>query len=188
MTGFSPQVVRKMIAVYDGPEDPRTLLRSVGLPPADVADETGEALRPTVSAEALYALFERPMADDDGTLPLRYARAITPDDFGALGLAVKTAATPRGALERIARYLLLLTDTATYSLAARLPSGEDRVPDGLLRAERVPPRLQALDPSDARRVPARRPERPAGAPGLTVPVNRLAVAVKTGSVSPRYPS
>lgn len=122
MTAFSPQVVRKMVAVYDGPEDPRTLLRSVGLSPADEVDGTGETLRPTVSADANYELFERLMADDDGTLPLRYARAITPDDFGVLGLAVKTAATPRGALERIARYLLLLTDTAAYELRER-PGG-----------------------------------------------------------------
>jgi AraC-like DNA-binding protein len=122
VTAFSPQFVRKMIAVYDGPEDHDTLLRSVGLPPGREADVGSEALQRTVSADATYELFERLMVGDDGTLPLRYARSLEPDDFGALGLAIKTAATLRGALQRIARYMLLLTDTLTYALQER-PGG-----------------------------------------------------------------
>lgn len=137
VTAFSPQFVRKIVAVYVGPEEPRTLLGSVGLSPADEADvrgedrEAGEALRRTVSEEGAYDLIERLMAHDDGTLPLRYARAIGPDDFGALGLAIKTATTVRGALERVARYLLLLTDTATYGLRER-PGGAAFVLQGRL--------------------------------------------------------
>jgi len=176
VTAFSPQFVRKMVAVYAGPEEPRTLLGSVGLCPADEADVSGEeredgaALRRTVSEGAAYELIERLMAHDDGTLPLRYARAIGPDDFGALGLAVKTATTVRGGLERIARYLLLLTDTATYGVQER-PGGAAFVLQGRL----------------ARRPGIRVANEAALAGVLSVVRQVAAVPVRPASVSFRHP-
>jgi len=176
VTAFSPQFVRKMVAVYAGPEEPRTLLGSVGLSPSDEADVSGEeredgaALRRTVSEGAAYELIERLMAHDDGTLPLRYARAIGPDDFGALGLAVKTATTVRGGLERIARYLLLLTDTATYGVQER-PGGAAFVLQGRL----------------ARRPGIRVANEAALAGVLSVVRQVAAVPVRPASVSFRHP-
>ncbi|MBK0327919.1 AraC family transcriptional regulator [Rhodobacteraceae bacterium F11138] len=45
-----------------------------------------------------------------------YAETLKLDDLGALGLAVKTAPTLRGALRRMERYFRVLTETAVYRL------------------------------------------------------------------------
>lgn len=111
MPGQSAGVVRMMVAVYDGPLDRRELLASVGLSP----DGSGED-PPTVLAEDNWRLVERMAAHGSPDLPVRFASAVSLDRYGALGLAVKTAPTLREALERLARYFLVVTDTATYTL------------------------------------------------------------------------
>lgn len=65
-----------------------------------VADRVGRA--EAVWREIAAALPGRAFA-------LAYARAIDPDDFGLLGLAVRTAPTLRQALDRVARYAQLFT-------------------------------------------------------------------------------
>lgn len=109
---FHPAVVRVLVRAHDGPADRRELLASVGLPP-DGGSGRDPALVP---AEDVYALLERLVADGDGGLAFRYAGTVSPDTFGAAGLAFKTARTLRGALERTVRYLALVTDTAAYEL------------------------------------------------------------------------
>lgn len=110
MASVGTPVVRRMIDVADPRHGRDDLLASVGLPPGqpDVG-WAGEA----VDEGAYYALLER-IADDDPDFPFRYGRALRPDDLGALGLALKTAATIESALERLLRYVLVLSDTLEY--------------------------------------------------------------------------
>jgi AraC-like DNA-binding protein len=70
----------------------------------------------SIDEEIYYGLLERIAGTDDPGFPFRYAQALHPDDLGALGLAVKTAPTLRAALERLARYVLVLSDTLRYEL------------------------------------------------------------------------
>ena len=113
MGSVGTPVVRRMIDVADARHDRRELLESVGLSsdPAGV-DWAGDS----IDEEVYYELLERISGTDDPGFPFRYARALSPDDFGALGLAIKTAPTLRAALERLARYVLVLSDTLRYEL------------------------------------------------------------------------
>lgn len=53
---------------------------------------------------------------DDVALLDAYAKRVTADDLGVLGLAIKTAPTLRESLQRVDRYYKLVTDTAVYRL------------------------------------------------------------------------
>jgi hypothetical protein len=112
MGSVGTPVVRRMIDVADERHDRDELLESVGLSsdPAGV-DWAGDS----IDEEIYYGLLERIAGTDDPGFPFRYARALHPDDLGALGLAVKTAPTLRAALERLARYVLVLSDTLATS-------------------------------------------------------------------------
>lgn len=119
MGSVGTPVIRRMIDVADERHDRNELLASVGLSadPAGVG-WAGEA----IDEEIYYGLLERIGGPGDPELPFRYAQALHPDDFGALGLAIKTAPTIRAALERLVRYVLVLSDTLRYELAAE-PGG-----------------------------------------------------------------
>jgi AraC-like DNA-binding protein len=107
--------------VSSGPESRDELLASVGLSPS--VDST-DWLRETVEEDAYYDLLERAAAEDDFGLPFRYGSAVQVDDFGALGLAFKTATTLRESLLRLARYILVLSDTLEYELRDVVGGGE----------------------------------------------------------------
>ena len=112
MSVVSDRIIRRVVEVSRGPSPPSMLLSSAGIsaePPAVADDVT------LVSSDVYYALLERCGADDP-ELPLRYGAAIRPEDFGAFGLALKTAHSVRGALERLARYILMVSDTLQYEL------------------------------------------------------------------------
>ena len=113
----SSQFIRKLVAAAEHLEDPAAMLATVGL--SAEADAT-TATQQMVAAAAFYDLLDRLEVENDPEFPFRYAQGATPDDFGALGLALKTAETLRGTLERLIRYYLLLTDTAHYELEAHL--------------------------------------------------------------------
>ncbi len=113
MSSVRSSVVRVMARVASSPDSPEALLGSVGLSPRA---EPEDAARESVEEEAYYALLERAAMPDDHGLPYRYAEALHPDDFSALGLAWKTADTLRGSLHRLVRYILLLSDTLEYEL------------------------------------------------------------------------
>ncbi|MCA9581914.1 MAG: AraC family transcriptional regulator [Myxococcales bacterium] len=113
MSMVTAQIVRRLAAVALGSESSETLLARVGI---DSAIDTHTALTRVVDAETYYDLLERATGDNDTGLPFRYAVTITPDDFGAMGLAFKTAATVREALERLMRYILVLSDSLAYEL------------------------------------------------------------------------
>ena len=113
MGSVGTPVIRRMIDVADDRHDRDELLASVGLSSNPVGvDWVGDS----VDEETYYDLLERIAGPTDPGLPFRYAHALHPDDVGALGLAVKTAPTLRAALERLARYVLVLSDTLRYDL------------------------------------------------------------------------
>lgn len=106
-------VIRRIVQAGTGPETPEELLASVGLPPEV---EPAQALQEFVGADAYYDLIERMAGPDDHAFPFRYAEGFEPDAMGALGLSMKTAGTVGDALQRLVRYILVLTDTLEYEL------------------------------------------------------------------------
>jgi AraC-like DNA-binding protein len=113
MGSVGTPVVRRMIQVAHGPHDPGELLDRVGLSAEPEGPSwTGQA----VDEETYYDLIEHIAGSEDHGFPFRYAGALAVDDLGALGLAVKTAPTAEGALERLVRYILVLSDTLEYEL------------------------------------------------------------------------
>ncbi len=93
--------------------DAEAQLRSVGLDPHDPLDVTQ-----MLADHAYYDLLERLAAamDNAHELPLLAGRLMRPNDYGALGLAWKSAPTIRQSLERVERYCRLWTDNMTYEL------------------------------------------------------------------------
>lgn len=101
-----------MIAVA-APEIPRDeLLAITGLASAELDTRRS----PAISDEAYYSLIERAVRDGDHAFPLRYGASVEPGTFGALGHAMATAPTVGGALDRLARYVLVISDTLEYEL------------------------------------------------------------------------
>ena len=93
--------------------DRAKLLESVGIG----SDEPIDPFQ-LIEEEPYYAFWAeimRALPRADG-FPMRYARTIRVDDYGALGLAYKTAPNARKALEWAQRYLILLTDTSWFEL------------------------------------------------------------------------
>ncbi|WP_341250223.1 AraC family transcriptional regulator [Euzebya pacifica] len=120
MGSVGTPVIRRIVQVGRGPERPEDLLASVGLrADAPASSWAGES----VDAEAYYGLIERVAGADDHALPFRYAEALQADDFGALGLALKTAQTLGVTLQRLMRYILVLSDTLEYALVEE-PGGQ----------------------------------------------------------------
>lgn len=110
MASIGTPAIRRMIDVAHPRHDRNELLASVGLASEEASVEwAGES----VDEATYYTLLER-IADDDPEFPLRYAQALQPDDLGALGLAFKTAPTVEAALERLVRYVVVLSDTLAY--------------------------------------------------------------------------
>ena len=106
---FARKVVEE---VADG-VDKDALLRSVGL-------ERSGSVDPSYMIEDTdyYAFLERAAAADPQgtTLPLRAGAAMRCDDYGAFGLAWKSATTLRGSYDRAERYALVLTSVSTYEV------------------------------------------------------------------------
>jgi AraC-like DNA-binding protein len=105
--------IRKVIDVADDSIDKDALLRSVGI-------ESGSPVDPSymVPDTEYYAFLERlAVLDGNGaTIPLRAGAAMCCDDYGAFGLAWKTAFDLRGSYERAERYARVLTSVSTYEV------------------------------------------------------------------------
>ncbi|MEM6784015.1 MAG: AraC family transcriptional regulator ligand-binding domain-containing protein [Bacteroidota bacterium] len=104
---------RKVVAAASDEVDRAALLRSVGLT-QDAPPDPSYMLK----AEAYYDFFER-VAHADGsgvTLPLRAGASMRCNDYGALGLAMKSALTLGGTFERAARCVIVLTNVAQYEV------------------------------------------------------------------------
>ncbi|MBR9862903.1 MAG: AraC family transcriptional regulator [Rhodobacteraceae bacterium] len=104
--------VRKVVAAVGDGADQNALLGSVGLKPTETD------LGTMVTDVDYYALLERIAAivEEATTFPLRVGASMRCDDYGAFGLAWKTAPNLRGSIERAARYARLLTSVAGHEV------------------------------------------------------------------------
>jgi AraC-like DNA-binding protein len=105
--------VRKVINEVDTRADKGTLLRLVGIEPDSPIDPSH-----MVPDTEYYAFLESCAAVDGNatTLPLRAGAAMHCDDYGAFGLAWKSAADLRGSYARAERYARMLTSVSTYEV------------------------------------------------------------------------
>lgn len=113
MSEITSLYVHKVLSHVGGGVETRDLLEQVGVPPDDPIDP-----KLMVAADRFYDFFalvaER---DPDGlTLPLRIGATMKSDEYGAFGLAWKSAPNLRGSFTRSARYGHVLGNAETYSL------------------------------------------------------------------------
>lgn len=107
--------VRKVVQEVEEKVDKDALLRSVGIAPNSPVDPSH-----MISDSEYYAFLERIAAEEEhpATLPLRAGAAMRSDDYGAFGLAWKSALDLRGSYQRAERYARVLTSVATYEVIA----------------------------------------------------------------------
>ncbi|HHP7243549.1 MAG TPA: AraC family transcriptional regulator [Elainellaceae cyanobacterium] len=105
--------VRKVVGEVEDDIDKGSLLRSVGIEPDSPIDPSH-----MVPDAEYYAFLERIAAAENNatTLPLRVGAAMRCDDYGAFGLAWKSATNLRGSYERAERYARVLTSVSTYEV------------------------------------------------------------------------
>lgn len=91
----------------------RALLESVGLEPGSPLDP-----KEMVEEQVYYDLCERVVRQDSRgyTIPLRVGASMRCDDYGAFGLAWKSALDLRGSYRRAERYGLVLTSVSAHEL------------------------------------------------------------------------
>ena len=118
--------VHKVIAQADESLDMRAFLSAVGVDPDAAVDP-----KVMVQDTDYYQFFEDlARADPNGVeLPLRVGATMRCEDYGAFGLAWKSAPDLRGSCERAARYARVLTSVAAY----RVREAEEGVYMHLLR-------------------------------------------------------
>lgn len=113
MSRVSALFARKVIAAVDHAIDQHALLESIGLSPDH---ETDAAVM--LSDTTYYELLERIAGLSDGAvdLPVRVGASMACDDYGAFGLAWKTAPNLRASFARAERYAQLLTSVVEYEV------------------------------------------------------------------------
>ncbi len=104
---------RKVVEEVEGPADKDALLGTLGL-------ERGGPVDPAhmIEDSEYYEFLEHVAAADANptTVPLRAGAAMRCDDYGAFGLAWKSATTLRGSYDRAQRYALVLTSVSMYEV------------------------------------------------------------------------
>lgn len=105
--------IHKVIRQVDKGLDQCALLESVGVDPDSPIDPGM-----MVAATDYYAFLERIARSDPNAidLPLRVGATMRCEDYGAFGLAWKSALDLRGSCERAERYARVLTSVATYQV------------------------------------------------------------------------
>ncbi len=105
--------VHKVIAQADDSLDKRAFLAAAGVDPDAPIDA-----KVMVEDKDYYKFFAGlARADPNGQeLPLRVGATMRCEDYGAFGLAWKSAPTLRGSCERASRYARVLTSVATYEV------------------------------------------------------------------------
>jgi AraC-like DNA-binding protein len=105
--------VRKVAGAVEAGIDQNALLRSLGIEPDSPVDPAQ-----MVPAADYYAFLEKiAIAENNGTtLPIRAGAAMRCDDYGAFGLAWKSATNLRGSYGRAERYARVLTSVSTYEV------------------------------------------------------------------------
>lgn len=103
----------KVIRQVDDSLDKRALLQSVGVDPDAPVDP-----RVMVGAADYYVYLENIARTDPHALdlPLRVGATMRSDEYGAFGLAWKSALSLRGSCERAERYARVLTSVTTYEV------------------------------------------------------------------------
>lgn len=102
----------KMIAAAGPSVDGAKLLTALGLDYQAPPDP-----KRMVSDQDYYDLLERiALQTDVIDLPIRAAKLLAPDDYGALGLAWKAAEDLRGSYSRVARFARLWTSVVEYEI------------------------------------------------------------------------
>ncbi len=105
--------VHKILQNVDDSVDKSLLLNKLGLG----TDEGVDPKRMIVDAD-YYAFLESIASVDPGTisLPLRTGQSMRCDEYGAFGLAWKSASNLLGSFERAVRYARVLTNVSTYEV------------------------------------------------------------------------
>lgn len=105
--------VHKVIRQVDESVDKAALLRAVGIDPDAPVDP-----KVMVSADDYYAYLESIAAQDPHALdlPLRVGASMRLDEYGAMGLAWRSARDLRASWDRAARFAKVLTSTTTYEV------------------------------------------------------------------------
>lgn len=105
--------IHKVIRQADERQDKRALLESVGIDPDAAVDP-----RIMVADTIYYDFFERVARGDPGgiELPLRVGASMRCDDYGAFGLAWKSALNLQGSWKRAERYARVLTSVSKYEV------------------------------------------------------------------------
>ena len=105
--------VHKVIAQADDSLDKRSFLEAVGVDPDAPVDP-----RVMVTDADYYAFFaDLARSDPNGIeLPLRTGASMRCEEYGAFGLAWKSAPNLRGSCERASRYARVLTSVAAYEV------------------------------------------------------------------------
>lgn len=112
---FAHKVVNAAIAEKPDDDRRRSLLRSVSVDPDAPIDP-----KLMIVDTDYYALCEQVVREDDRghSVPLRVGASMRCDDYGAFGLAWKTAINLRGSYARAARYGKVLTSVSTYEVVS----------------------------------------------------------------------
>ncbi|MEM8962299.1 MAG: AraC family transcriptional regulator [Acidobacteriota bacterium] len=105
--------VRRVAGIADPSVDTDPLLHDLGIEPDSPFDP-----KLMVPADEYYDFLEKlAKLDPHGeTIPLRAGAAMRCDDYGAFGLAWKSAPTLRASYERAERYARVLTSVSTYEV------------------------------------------------------------------------
>ena len=105
--------VRKVIGIANDKIDKESLLRPMGIDLSSTPDP-----KLMVPAADYYSFLERLAAIDRDaiTIPLRAGAAMSCDDYGAFGLAFKSATDLLGSYKRAGRYARVLTSVASYEV------------------------------------------------------------------------
>lgn len=113
MSEITSLYVHKVLSQVRGDVETRDLLEPLGMRPDGPVDP-----KLMVAADRYYEFFASlAQRDPDGlTLPLRVGATMKSDEYGAFGLAWKSAPDLRGSFARSARYGHVLGNAETYSL------------------------------------------------------------------------
>lgn len=106
---------KKVIMAAEGRTNQEQLLQSIGLSLEEPVDPAH-----MLDDDEYYSLLERVALLEQAphSFPLRVGATMRCNDYGALGLAMKSAVHLRGTFERAVRYALVLTSVAFYELEA----------------------------------------------------------------------
>lgn len=111
MPTVSSLFAHKVAAILHPAADTDRLLRAIGLDP-DAEQDVGTMIQ----ADDYYGFLEQAAREDpEGwTVPLRVGASMQLEEYGAFGLAWKSALTLRGSIERAERYALVLSRVSGY--------------------------------------------------------------------------